>query len=106
VRRSRSGPTLERIPLEEPAAREAVVPGHRDSVCTSLTAREREVLSHLVAGRAYEEIAKALFISEKTVSVHVSNLLPKAVTVAVGLAETSLRVGRMSPSSRVEARAT
>ena len=38
------------------------------------------MLSHLVAGRTYAEIAEALFISEKTVSVHVSNLLRKTGT--------------------------
>ena len=43
-----------------------------------LTPREAEVLSHLVADRTYAEIASALFISEKTVSVHVSNLLRKS----------------------------
>jgi DNA-binding CsgD family transcriptional regulator len=42
-----------------------------------LTRREREILGHLVAGRTYAEIARDLFISEKTVSVHVSNLLRK-----------------------------
>ena len=42
-----------------------------------LTAREREILAHLVAGRTYGEIARALFVSEKTVSSHVSNLLRK-----------------------------
>jgi DNA-binding CsgD family transcriptional regulator len=45
-----------------------------------LTARESEVLGHLVANRTYAEIADALFISEKTVSVHVSNLLRKTGT--------------------------
>lgn len=45
-----------------------------------LTPREHEVLSHLVAGRTYSEIAAALFISEKTVSSHVSNLLRKTNT--------------------------
>jgi DNA-binding CsgD family transcriptional regulator/tetratricopeptide (TPR) repeat protein len=45
-----------------------------------LTARERQVLSHLVAGRTYGEIAGALFITEKTVSTHVSNLLSKTGT--------------------------
>ena len=41
---------------------------------TALTAREREVLGHLVANRTIAEIGQALFISEKTVCVHVSNL--------------------------------
>jgi DNA-binding NarL/FixJ family response regulator len=45
-----------------------------------LTTREREVLDHLVAGRTYAEIAAALFVSEKTVSTHVSNLLRKSGT--------------------------
>ena len=47
---------------------------------TGLTARETEVLAHLVANRTNAEIAEALFISEKTVSVHVSNLLRKTET--------------------------
>jgi DNA-binding CsgD family transcriptional regulator/tetratricopeptide (TPR) repeat protein len=47
---------------------------------SGLTAREQEVLSHLVAGRTYAEIAAALFISEKTVSTHVSHLLRKTGT--------------------------
>ena len=41
---------------------------------SGLTAREFEVLAHLVASRTNAEIARALFISEKTVSVHVSDL--------------------------------
>jgi DNA-binding CsgD family transcriptional regulator len=43
----------------------------------SLTARENDVLALLVDGRSNREIARQLFISEKTVSVHVSNLLAK-----------------------------
>jgi DNA-binding CsgD family transcriptional regulator len=45
-----------------------------------LTRREREILNHVVAGRTYREIARALVISEKTVSSHVSNLLRKTGT--------------------------
>jgi DNA-binding NarL/FixJ family response regulator len=43
----------------------------------TLTARESEVLGLLVHGRSNREIARQLYISEKTVSVHVSNLLAK-----------------------------
>jgi DNA-binding CsgD family transcriptional regulator/tetratricopeptide (TPR) repeat protein len=42
-----------------------------------ITAREVEVLAQLAAGRTDKEIADALFISKKTASVHVSNLLRK-----------------------------
>jgi DNA-binding NarL/FixJ family response regulator len=42
-----------------------------------LSAREREVLSRLVAGQSNSEIAHALFISEKTVSTHKTNLMAK-----------------------------
>jgi DNA-binding CsgD family transcriptional regulator len=42
-----------------------------------LTPREVEVLGQLAAGRTDREIADLLFISKKTVSVHVSNLLRK-----------------------------
>lgn len=42
-----------------------------------LTARETEILGHIVAGRTYGEIARALVVSEKTVSSHVSHLLRK-----------------------------
>ncbi|WP_329424141.1 AAA family ATPase [Streptosporangium sp. NBC_01495] len=42
-----------------------------------LTAREHEVLGLVAAGRSNREIAGELFISAKTVSVHVSNILAK-----------------------------
>jgi DNA-binding CsgD family transcriptional regulator/tetratricopeptide (TPR) repeat protein len=42
-----------------------------------LTPREVEVLGQLAAGRRDAEIAEALFISRKTASVHVSNILRK-----------------------------
>ena len=44
---------------------------------TELTAREHEVLEQVALGRSNGEIAKQLFISTKTVSVHVSNILAK-----------------------------
>ena len=42
-----------------------------------LTAREFEVLRLVAAGRSNREIASELFISAKTASVHVSNILGK-----------------------------
>jgi DNA-binding NarL/FixJ family response regulator len=42
-----------------------------------LTSREKEVLSQLTKGKSNKEIAKALFISDKTVKTHVSNILRK-----------------------------
>ncbi|MDT4974845.1 MAG: hypothetical protein QOG98_603 [Pseudonocardiales bacterium] len=43
----------------------------------ALTGREHEVLALLVEGRTNRQIASQLYISEKTVSVHVSNILAK-----------------------------
>jgi DNA-binding CsgD family transcriptional regulator len=44
---------------------------------TDLTTREREILGLVAQGRSNGEIARQLFISAKTVSVHVSNILAK-----------------------------
>jgi DNA-binding NarL/FixJ family response regulator len=53
----------------------AVEPGALDRY--GLTPREVEVLQGLSAGRTNQEIADELFISVKTASVHVSNILRK-----------------------------
>ena len=49
----------------------------RPSKLDILTVREREVLDVLATGATNRAIAERLFISEKTVSVHVTNLLSK-----------------------------
>jgi DNA-binding NarL/FixJ family response regulator len=59
-----------------------------------LTEREREVLILLAAGRSNPEIAQALFISAKTASVHVSNILAKlGVSGRVEAAAVAHRLG-------------
>jgi predicted ATPase/DNA-binding NarL/FixJ family response regulator len=59
-----------------------------------LTGREREVLSLLAIGQSNPDIAQALFISPKTVSVHVSNLLAKlGVSGRVEAAALAHRLG-------------
>ena len=65
-----------RVPLTDPRA----LPAETVTGIPGLTTREREILAYLVAGRTYGEIARELVISEKTVSVHVSNLLHKTGT--------------------------
>jgi DNA-binding CsgD family transcriptional regulator/tetratricopeptide (TPR) repeat protein len=52
-----------------------VVAGRRTGA--GLTAREAEVLALLAHGRSNGEVGRALFISTKTASVHVSNILAK-----------------------------
>ena len=57
-----------------------------------LTPREGEVLDGLLAGQTYAQIATSLFISDKTVSSHVSNLLRKTGTAnRIELAELAQR---------------
>jgi DNA-binding CsgD family transcriptional regulator/tetratricopeptide (TPR) repeat protein len=59
-----------------------------------LTEREREVLRLLAAGQSNPEIARALFISAKTASVHVSNILAKlGVSGRVEAAAVAHRLG-------------
>jgi DNA-binding CsgD family transcriptional regulator len=59
-----------------------------------ITPRETEVLALLATGRTNHEIARALFISDKTASVHVSNLLRKLdVTNRVEAAAIAQRLG-------------
>jgi DNA-binding CsgD family transcriptional regulator len=52
-------------------------PSRSDTASDTLTPREREILGLVAEGRSNGEIGKLLFISTKTVSVHVSNILGK-----------------------------
>ncbi|UYM04295.1 helix-turn-helix transcriptional regulator [Solicola gregarius] len=67
--------------------------GHRGpSTDVTLTPREQEILALVAQGRSNAEIGRQLYISAKTVSVHVSNILSKlgasSRTEAAALART------------------
>ncbi|GGW74504.1 helix-turn-helix transcriptional regulator [Streptomyces lucensis JCM 4490] len=62
--------TLARTP------RQALAPAD-PAAALGLTSRERDVLRLVAAGRTNRQIAETLFISPKTASVHVSNILAK-----------------------------
>jgi ATP/maltotriose-dependent transcriptional regulator MalT len=68
-----------RLDLMPPRVRTRACPPAEPSPAErlGLTRREREVLGLLVAGRTNRQIADALFISVKTVGIHVSNILTK-----------------------------
>jgi DNA-binding CsgD family transcriptional regulator len=55
----------------------SLVPSTSGPDPSRLTPREREVLQLLVAGRSNREIAEALFISHRTATTHVTNILAK-----------------------------
>ncbi len=68
--------------------------GESDAVRLGLTSREAEVLALVAAGKTNREIGAELFVSEKTASVHVSNILRKlGVSSRVDAAAIAQRVG-------------
>ncbi|HEY3336598.1 MAG TPA: AAA family ATPase [Candidatus Limnocylindrales bacterium] len=88
-----------------PAAATGAVPAGR-AVPFRLTPRELDVLERLTVGRTNREIATDLFISEKTASVHVSNIKSKlgangraeiaAIAVRLGLVPDSAEGDEMT----------
>jgi DNA-binding NarL/FixJ family response regulator len=80
-----------RISLDAPTV---AVLGSADAAQLGLTSREAEVLALVAAGRTNREIGTELFVSEKTASVHVSNILRKlGVSSRVDAAAIAQRVG-------------
>jgi DNA-binding CsgD family transcriptional regulator/tetratricopeptide (TPR) repeat protein len=80
-----------RIGLEAPVVRDLE---EQDAVRLGLTSREAEVLALVAAGKTNREIGTELYVSEKTASVHVSNILRKlGVSSRVEAAAIAQRVG-------------
>jgi DNA-binding CsgD family transcriptional regulator len=67
-----------------------------------LTSRERDVLRRVAAGRSNRQIAEELFISPKTASVHVSNILAKLGVAGRGEAAALAHRLRLFPADRVQ----
>jgi DNA-binding CsgD family transcriptional regulator len=70
-------PLIEQIDTLARRARLRIVGTAATPSADGLTRREREVLALVAEGRTNRQIGEALFISEKTASVHVSNILAK-----------------------------
>jgi DNA-binding CsgD family transcriptional regulator len=72
-----AGPLGEAVQALARRARIAIGEGRPDTPPAGLSPRELEVLQLMAEGRTNREIGAALFISEKTVSAHVSRVLAK-----------------------------
>jgi DNA-binding CsgD family transcriptional regulator len=88
-----------RIDLGDGGVQAPTPPPPIPTLAHGLTQREREVLVLVAAGRTNPQIAEALFISAKTASVHVSNILAKlGVTTRVEAATLAYRMGLDHPA--------
>lgn len=97
--------TGERRPVAAPAALPPAEPagpaGPDDAEPADpfgLTPREREVLALVAEGRSNRQIAERLFISPKTASVHVSNILAKLSVTGRGEAAALAHRLRLVPT--------
>ena len=83
-----------RLTLAGDPAAQAADPGEHARHQYGLTARELEVLRLVAIGRSNRDIAAELFISAKTASVHVSNIMSKlGVASRVEAAALAYRLG-------------
>jgi DNA-binding CsgD family transcriptional regulator len=80
-----------RVSIEAPTR---VVLDESSAERLGLTPREAEVLALVAAGRSNRQIGEELFVSDKTASVHVSNILRKlGVNSRVDAAAVAQRLG-------------
>jgi predicted ATPase/DNA-binding NarL/FixJ family response regulator len=100
-RRPAAGPPGARAGAESPDGTAQVFSSPRPAVPESLTAREREVVALIAAGKSNRAIGAELFISPATAARHVANILAKLgftsrSQVAVWAAS---RAGQLAPNS-------
>jgi DNA-binding CsgD family transcriptional regulator len=105
-----AAPLSERIRRLAQRARLPLGPGTQAEPAADpfgLTRRERDVLALVAAGRSNRQIAEELFISPKTASVHVSNILAKLEVSGRGeAAALAHRLGMLGGDPVNEARET
>jgi DNA-binding NarL/FixJ family response regulator len=76
--------------------------GHRDE--SSLSPREREILTLLAEGRTQSQIAAALVISSKTVATHIQHILSKlGVNTRAQAVSAAFRRGLVEPDVQAHA---
>ncbi len=93
-----------RLALEHTGERSRTAPAD-PAAAFGLTSRERDVLRLVAAGRSNRRIAEELFISPKTASVHVSNILAKLDVSGRGEAAALAHRLRLFPADTPAARA-
>ncbi|MBT2403044.1 MULTISPECIES: helix-turn-helix transcriptional regulator [unclassified Streptomyces] len=90
-----------RLPLGPEAPPAPPVPDTDPAEALGLTSRERDVLRLVAAGNSNRQIAEELFISPKTASVHVSNILAKLGVAGRGeAAALAHRLRLFAPAAR------
>jgi DNA-binding NarL/FixJ family response regulator len=94
LRRAVRGAADHQVQLSPAAAAMLLREVQTPDTASPLTARETEVLRLIGAGQANRQIAITLSVSEKTVTVHVSNLLAKlGLTSRTQAALYAMRIG-------------
>ncbi|MGN9818668.1 helix-turn-helix transcriptional regulator [Streptomyces sp. SD11] len=95
-----------RLTLARPPGRTPLAPAD-PAEALGLTSRERDVLRLVAVGRTNRQIAEELFISPKTASVHVSNILGKLGVSGRGeAAAVAHRMRLFPPETAAAARPT
>lgn len=92
------GPSVTRRLVERFASHGLV--NRRDDLLEPLTAREREVLTHVAQGRTNAEVATQLYLGEATVKTHLSRALQKlGLRDRVHAVVFAYEVGLVTPGS-------